>query len=324
MRTLVALVWVLLSAAAATTASAQTPRAAPRPQFVFHDERAVGALTVQRWINEGQREVSPSGMCECLTTVYLGDRLLLTLGQEGLVSAIAVADPSGRDITGDGSPDVVVTDWSGGAHCCFSASVYSVEAGMAVREIYAANTGSCVVNFEDLDGDRRLELVTCEDGWESDNCSFAEAPFAPVVFAYSPSTRAYVPATPRYRTRYTREVAEYTRRAEVEIRERNGRDPGLDKCAVLAPVLPLLYTGRTSEGIALLRRLYRHPDRGAFEAADRCECDPVRSGSSGFSGPFGLIEYSHNKLSSAIFRPRQPGVPAARFVRGGVERSGRK
>jgi hypothetical protein len=54
---------------------------------------------------------------------------------------------------------------------------------------------------------------------------------------------------------------------EVEIRERNGRDASLDKCAVLAPVLPLLYTGRTSEGIALLRRLYRHPDRGAFEAA---------------------------------------------------------
>ena len=169
--------------------------------------------------------MSPSGTCECLTTVYLGDRLLLTLGQEGLVSAITVADPSGRDITGDGSPDVVVTEWSGGAHCCYSTTVYSVEAGNAVREIFGANTGSCMTNFEDLDGDRRLELVTCEDGWESDYCSFAEAPFAPVVFAYSLSTRAYVPATPRYRNRYTRDIAESTRRAEAEIRQRNGRDP---------------------------------------------------------------------------------------------------
>ncbi len=266
-RTLVALAWLLLSAAAAATASAQTPRVAPRPQFVFHDERGVGVLTVQRWVNEKEREVSPSGMCECLTTVYLGDRLLLTLGQEGLVSDITVADPSGRDITGDGSPDVVVTDWSGGAHCCYSTTVYSVDAGSAVREIFGATTGSCMADFEDLDGDRRLELVTCEDGWESDYCSFAEAPFAPVVFAYSQSTRAYVPATPRYRNRYTRDIAESTQRAEVEIRQRNGRDPGLDKCAVLAPVLPLLYTGQINEGIALLRRLYRHPDRDAFEVA---------------------------------------------------------
>jgi hypothetical protein len=50
------------------------------------------------------------------------------------------------------------------------------------------------------------------------------------------------------------EIAESTRRAE-------------NKCAVLAPVLPLLYTGRTNEGIALLRRLYRHADRRVFETA---------------------------------------------------------
>ena len=266
-RTLIGLAWIVLSSAAATTALAQAPRVAPRPQFVLHDERTVGAFTVQRWVNEGQREVSPAGTCECLTTVYLGDRLLLTLGQEGLVSAIAVANPSGRDVNGDGTPDLVVSDWSGGAHCCYSTTVYSIEGGASVREIFGANTGSCSASFEDLDDDKRLELITCEDGWEADYCSFAEAPFAPVVFTYSQSTRAYVPATPRYRNRYVREIAESTQRAEVAIRQRKGRDAGLDKCAVLGPVLPLLYTGRTSDGIALLRRLYRHPDRVSFEAA---------------------------------------------------------
>jgi hypothetical protein len=262
-----ALATLMVFSAAATTASAQTPRVAPRPQFVFHDERAVGNFTVQRWVNQAEREVSPAGTCECLTTVYLGNRLLLTLGEAGLVSAITVADPSGRDITGDGQPDLVVTDWSGGAHCCYSTTVYSVEPDMAAHEIFAANTGSCMVNFEDLDEDRRLELITCEDGWESDYCTFADAPFAPVVFAYSQTTRAYVTATPRYRNRYTQEIAESTKQAETEIEQRKGSDTGLDKCAVLAPVLPLLYTGRVSEGTVLLRRLYRHLDRDVFEAA---------------------------------------------------------
>ena len=215
--------------------------------------------------------MSPSGMCECLTTVYLGDRLLLTLGQEGLVSAIAVADPSGRDITGDGSPDVVVTDWSGGAHCCYSTTVYSVDAGIAVREIFGANTGSCMADFEDLDGDRRLELVTCEDGWESDNCSFAEAPFAPVVFAYSQSTRAYVPATPRYRNRYTRDIAESTNAWRWRSGNGTGATPASTNARCSRRYCRCCIPGSINEGIALLRRLYRHPDRDAFEVAVRDE-----------------------------------------------------
>ena len=31
----------------------------------------------------------------------------------------------GKDITGDGVPDLVVSEWSGGAHCCFVYNVFS-------------------------------------------------------------------------------------------------------------------------------------------------------------------------------------------------------
>jgi hypothetical protein len=123
-----------------------------------------------------------------------------------------------------------------------------------------------MVMFDDLNGDGRLELLTCEDGWEGDYCSFADAPFAPVVLAYDVSSRVYAPATPRFGERYRQEIVEMTTRAETAIRETNGGDSGLDTCSALAPVLPLLYTGRTDDGVALLRSLYTHDDERALEA----------------------------------------------------------
>jgi hypothetical protein len=248
-------------------ARAQTPEAPPRPGYRLESEHALGTVTVRRWVNVDQPDVSPSGMCECITTISAAGRVVLTIGEEGSISAVAVDDRSGRDLTGDGPPDIVVSEWSGGAHCCYSTAIYSLERGAPLRELLHVNTGSCTVMLDDIDGDGRVEAMTCEDGWETDNCSFAEAPFAPVVFALDPSSHIFAPATPRYAAHYRQEIADSTAAAQTAMRDVNGHDAGTDKCTVLAPVLGLLYTGRIEEGITLLRRLYRHDDAEQFESA---------------------------------------------------------
>ena len=180
----------LPSSSAAQTAGVPPPR----PDFIFHDENVVGPFTVERWVSAANPEVSPAGTCECLTTVYAGGRFVLTLGEVGLASAIALDGPSGRDITGDGLADLIVTDWSGGAHCCYSTSAYSLESDGALRRVLQLATGSCQTRFEDLDGDQRLEAVTCEDGWAGENCSFADrSAFEASVMARMRSSPLWVP-----------------------------------------------------------------------------------------------------------------------------------
>jgi hypothetical protein len=51
-----------------------TPRVAPQDNYAFHDTRMVGPFTVERWVARGSPDVSPAGMCECITLVYANGR----------------------------------------------------------------------------------------------------------------------------------------------------------------------------------------------------------------------------------------------------------
>lgn len=261
---------VLLAGAparAAAAAAQETPaaRAAdpPRPGFVVESERVVGGVTVVRWVNGEAREVSPAGMCECVIVVHIDGRPVLTLGDGG-IAAISVHEMSGRDINGDGVRDVIVDEWSGGTHCCYSTTVHALEA--TPRRLLALEPTNCgPAEPVDLDGDGRFEFVTCDDRWQSDDCSFAESPMPRVVLAYDDGARVYRPATPRFPARFRDELAAALRDAQQDLANPAGRSAGRDRCAVLRPALALMYLGRVTDGVALIRGLYRHPDREAFE-----------------------------------------------------------
>ena len=259
---------LLLSACGAAPAPAPAPVPArhepPRDGYQLHDTRALGGLTVERWVAPASLEVSPSGMCDCITIVYLGERKVLTLGEPGAMTATTIDATSGTDITGDSQPDVVVSTWSGGAHCCYSTSVYSI--GREVRPLLNIETGNCGPGeFMDLDGDKRLEIITCDDRWGYTYCSFAESPFPRVVFAYNAARGEYEVATPRFASGFRDEIAAQTSEARTRMAAEGGKDAGRDKCTVLRPALSLLYAGRLDEGRALIRDLYRGADLDAFE-----------------------------------------------------------
>jgi hypothetical protein len=261
---------------AVQSASAQTTRIPPRAGYQFHDEQTVGPFVAQRWVSAASPEVSPAGTCECLVVVYLGSRRVLTVGAPGEVSAIAVGPPTGRDIDGDGVADVVVSRWSGGAHCCYTTTAYSV--GAEVRTLLSIETGDCGPGeFADLDGDGVLEFTTCDDIWKDTYCSFALAPLPTVVFAYNARQRQYRPSTPRFAGRLRREIDGDLVEAKKYLAENGGKDAGDDKCAALRPALDLMYAGQLNEGAALLRSLYRRGDVDAFvkEAISKTRASPL-------------------------------------------------
>jgi hypothetical protein len=254
-----AMVWLW-----AIPAVAQTPREVPQDGYGLHDERTVGPFTIQRWVNSAMPEVSQAGMCDCITVVYEGVRRVLTFGRPGTMTAFTASDLSGTDVNGDGFADLVVSAWSGGAHCCYSSGIYSV--GQNVTPILVLETGNCGPGeLEDLDGNGTREFVTCDDQWAYAYCSFADSPFPRVIYSYDASRGMYVLDTPRFAGRYRDQLAEALDEAQTWLSQTDGRDPGLDRCRLLRPVLGLMYSGRFSDGMLLLRALYRGADREQFE-----------------------------------------------------------
>ena len=256
-----AIAMVLLSAVPAV---AQIPRDAPQDGYGLHDERTVGPFTIQRWVNSAMPEISPAGMCDCITVVYAGARRVTTFGRPGTLTAFTASDLTGTDVNGDGFADLVVSAWSGGAHCCYSSGIYSV--GETVRPVLVLETGNCGPGeLEDLDGNGTREFITCDDQWAYAYCSFADSPFPRVIYSYDATRSMYVIDTPRFAGSYREQLAEALDDAQEWMSRSGGKDLSADKCQLLRPALGLMYSGRFSDGVALIRGLYRGADREQFE-----------------------------------------------------------
>jgi hypothetical protein len=258
-----ALLLAVRPASAGKSASPHSaPHSAPRPGYVFANADSIGGFTVERWASPTSPAVSPAGMCDCLVVVYQGARRRLTLGTPGEMAAITVVPPTGQDLNRDGAPELVVNRWSGGAHCCFRTSVYSM--GRAVRTLLSLDSGSCGPGtFSDVDSDGVLEFETCDDHWSYKYCDFAHSPFPAVVFAYDVAGRSFRPATPRFAAALLAGIERKIGEAEAAVAGAPG-DAGARKCAVLKPALDLMYAGRMEDGEALIRRLYRGADLDSF------------------------------------------------------------
>lgn len=89
-----------------------------------------------------------------------------------------------QDITGDGTPEVLLYGFSGGAHCCFTHELYSLEkTPRLLLRYFSAHSDS--LEPEQLDGQGPKELLAWD--WRfayAYGLSFAESVPLPVVFSY--------------------------------------------------------------------------------------------------------------------------------------------
>ena len=164
-----------------------------------------------------------------------------------------------------------MSQYTGGAHCCSSTTIYTLSTEL--KTLLDIQTGNCSGDFEDLDHDGKLEFVVCDDAWAYEKCPFVYSPMPVVVYAYSAVTGKYIPDTPHFREHFQKTIAESIAQSEKEI-DNPARDPALDACTVLGPVLHLMYAGRFDEGVALFRGLYRQADAPQLE---RQTIEKVRS-----------------------------------------------
>jgi hypothetical protein len=225
----------------------------PEARFALQEEHQLGSYVVRLW-----RNTTSETDWENIVTLAVGGQQLVQI--EPVAS---LGDLTGKDITGEGHPDVIVERYSGGAHCCFSTAVYDL--GPALTKVLETPESNCSGRFDDLDGDGVFEFVTCDDLFAYAYCPFAGSPMVKVILRYEPG-RGYGPASPRFAHLYEGDIAEHTQLAEKTKPGEMGEWDGTTKCAVLPMVLDYLYAGMADRAWEEINRLYPYDDVKSFYA----------------------------------------------------------
>lgn len=90
----------------------------------------------------------------------------------------------GDDITGDGVPDLIVHDFSGGAHCCSTYYVFELNTSsgpLPLATLYGEHGGFA---FEDLDGDGAVECIGADWTFAYWNTCYASSPAPEVILRF--------------------------------------------------------------------------------------------------------------------------------------------
>lgn len=211
-----------------------------------HTERAFGAFRV---VHDSRPHADWDMDRWDRVQVFRDGQRLLEVTSDELGANLTVHESTGRDITGDGVPEIVLSSDSGGNHCCEDVVIYSVTP--TVHRIAYESSAFCIA-LDDLDGDGVPELVTCDvapniPAAEELRCSMAEQPTPTVIYRYVVATDSYRLATPAYLGR--RRAA--LRRA-VTVAEARWPD---EPCGLYGAALEVLYAGDRREAERLLQRL---------------------------------------------------------------------
>lgn len=165
-----------------------TPKPTGSPSDVLHesDERVYGDYTLRI-----AHTVDDQGSRGSLVVFKKAEPVYTLTGNRFFFGHVYSDEPAldneliaiGKDITGNGAPNAVVSEWSGGAHCCFTFHIY--ELGTSFREVATLDAGhGDLAHFASLDADAGLEFVTSDWTFASWRTGFAQSPAPPVILRF--------------------------------------------------------------------------------------------------------------------------------------------
>lgn len=169
----------------------------------------------------------------------------------------------GTDVNADGTPDVTLWDWSGGAHCCLTVTIVSL--GDTVGVLETVEGGNAGVAFANRDADPALEVAVADNVFAYWPSSFAESVLPPVVLDWTAAGLAASPALTFRRVDEDSVMAlAGALRRELDW---SGREPNSSNAARLfGPMIQLTYSGQPE----LAQRFYqRARPEGHREYLDR-------------------------------------------------------
>jgi hypothetical protein len=115
--------------------------------------------------------------------VYFQKGFKFKVGNPGSEDTTNKLIEMGRSITSEKQPNLVVWQWSGGAHCCYAFDIFQI--GDTFKFIDHLETRDGVdSDFKDLRGDGNLELIMYDWTFEYWHTSFVFSPAPTVILRY--------------------------------------------------------------------------------------------------------------------------------------------
>ncbi|MBC8509649.1 MAG: hypothetical protein ISR58_04805 [Anaerolineales bacterium] len=247
--------------------TASLPSAIPEEEAPFYqiaEEHVVGKYVYRLW--EKDSDVTS------LEGDYPIEYVTLSLVREPSVNIkeiwgmpVTINFYSGKDITGEGNPDLIVESHSGGTHCCFQYYVFDL-GETALSTYLETQPSNCFGEFKDMDNDGTYEFFSCDDILAYSYCSYASSPMAPLVLKFVPGV-GYLPATPNYKNAGEISMRITTDVVEAELGKSQGypesdRDAVTENvlCPAIQVALDYLYIGERESAEKEFYRLYNYSD----------------------------------------------------------------
>lgn len=164
------------------------------------------------------------------------------------------------DITGEGDPDILIYGW--GARLANPVYIYNL--GNKLTRVFMSyrpsnyESSGCpydLLEFEDLDNDGVLEILTCDAAFGAFDCGPSMGPMPLIVYAYDSELMQYNIVNPLFPEIYSETIEALTKLAE-ESPER--------KCIVSDLLLNYFYSGQIEKGWSELYRIYSGQDVDDF------------------------------------------------------------
>jgi hypothetical protein len=184
---------------------------------------------------------------------------------------------AGRDITGEGNPDVVATLLLGsGSYNSLSTRVFDLgpELTQVLDTPTVATDSSYGIScpegavFSDLEGDGVPELITCDDaprwgfyGAANINPYTEHRRLVVTAVMEYELGQGYVPAGHRFPQLYAANIAIYTREAEEKATLHMGEVGDASPDALVALAFNYLYSGQPEKAWGEIERLHKGPDK---------------------------------------------------------------
>lgn len=193
-------------------------------------------------------------------------------------------EASGKDLNGDGQPEIVFEGYSGGAHCCWTYWIVSLAKPAGLLHTLCNNRSG---EFADLDKDGKFEFLTLDGAFDYfDEMSHAASPFPMVVLRLE--GRKLKRVNTEFWSLYEKDIAEARKASPEALRLFRGgnreafadqpHDWEATKQHILELVLANLYGGREEEAWKILGEYWPPAD------VRRIKAEILKTAKEGFLG----------------------------------------